>query len=50
MKQTKKFSIDLNTSNNEVTLFYGTLQMGVPVLAEQQELIYISSVWTQDVV
>ena len=33
-----------------VMLFYGPLHMDVPVLADQQELIYISSVWTQDIV
>ena len=29
--------------------FYGPLRMDMPVLAEKQELIYISSVQTQDV-
>ena len=27
--------------------FYGPLHMDVPVFVNQQELIYISSVWTQ---
>ena len=30
--------------------FYGPLHMDMPALANHQELIYISSVWTQDVV
>ena len=33
-----------------MTFFYGPLHMNVPVLVNQQELIYISSVQTQDVV
>ena len=28
----------------------GPLHMDVPVFADQQEFIYISNVWTQDVV
>ena len=31
-------------------MFYGPLHMDVPVLVRQQELIFIGSVWTQDVV
>ena len=30
--------------------FYGRQHMDVPVLADQQELIYVSSVQTQDVI
>ena len=37
-------------TNSLVTFFYGPLSMGVPMLADQEELIYISSVRTQDVV
>ena len=37
-------------TNSKVTVFYGPLHMDVPVLAEQEELIYISSVQTQDVI
>ena len=36
-------------TNSLVTLFNGPRYMDVPVLANQQEIIYISSVWTQDV-
>ena len=36
--------------NSSVTFFYGLLQMDTPVLANQQELTYISSVWTHDAV
>ena len=36
--------------NSEVMFFYGLLHMDVPMLADRQELIYISSVRTQDVV
>ena len=32
-----------------VMLFYGPLDMEVPVVVDQQELIYISSVQTQEV-
>ena len=32
--------------NSKVTFFDGPLHMDVPVLADQQELIYSSSVWT----
>ena len=37
-------------TNSWVTFFYGPLYMDEPVLDNQQELIYISSVRTQDVV
>ena len=33
-----------------MTIFYRPLHIDEPVLADQQEIIYISSVWTQDVV
>ena len=33
-----------------VSFFYGPLPKNNPVLADQQELIYNSSVWTRDVV
>ena len=33
--------------NSFVTFFYGLLHIDVPVLADQQERIYISSVRTQ---
>ena len=36
--------------NLEVTFFYGPLHINVSALADQQELIYISSVGTLDVV
>ena len=36
---------------NSLAMFsYGLLHMDMQVLADQQELIYNSSVWTQDVV
>ena len=37
-------------SAEEARTFYGPLHMDAPVLADQQVLIYISSVRTQDVV
>ena len=36
--------------NAFVNFFYGTLHTNVPVLVDQQELIYIRSVQTQNVV
>ena len=36
--------------DEHVTFFHGTLHMDVPVLADQQELIYINSVWTQEAI
>ena len=38
------------SANSLVTFFYGPLHMDVPVGADQQELILISSVPTQDIV
>ena len=37
-------------TNSWVTFFYGPLHMAVSALDDQQEIIYISSVHTQDVV
>ena len=34
----------------DMMFVYGPLHMNEPVLGDQQELIYISTVWTQDVV
>ena len=38
------------TINSEVTFFYGPRHIDVPVLADRQEIIYISSIGTLDVV
>ena len=37
-------------TNSQITFSYGSINMDVPVLADQQELTYSSSVLTQDVV
>ena len=37
-------------TNTEMTFFYGPVHMNVPVLTDQQVLIYTSSMWRQDVV
>ena len=37
-------------TNSFDTFFYGSLHMDVVVFADEQELIYIKSVWTHDVV
>ena len=38
------------TAGKASTFFDGPLNMDTPVLADQQELTYIGSVWTLDVV
>ena len=35
-------------TNSWVTLFYGLLHMDIPVLAKQQKIIFINSMWTLD--
>ena len=42
--------VEKQERTHKITFFHGPLHMDMPVLAEQQELIYISSVQTQDVV